>query len=45
MYGPTETTVYMTRRELTRAFVDRATASDIGGSASIIRGALHNSGN
>ncbi|MBN0984820.1 amino acid adenylation domain-containing protein, partial [Gordonia sp. BP-94] len=30
MYGPTETTVYMTRRELTRAFVDRATASDIG---------------
>ncbi|WP_431840717.1 amino acid adenylation domain-containing protein, partial [Gordonia hongkongensis] len=30
MYGPTETTVYMTRRDLTRAFVDRATASDIG---------------
>ncbi|WP_081908917.1 non-ribosomal peptide synthetase, partial [Gordonia terrae] len=30
MYGPTETTVYMTRRELTRAFVDGATASDIG---------------
>ncbi|WP_238421558.1 non-ribosomal peptide synthetase, partial [Gordonia sp. 'Campus'] len=30
MYGPTETTVYMTRRELTRAFVDAATASDIG---------------
>ncbi len=30
MYGPTETTVYMTRRELTRAFVDEATASDIG---------------
>ncbi|WP_168702230.1 non-ribosomal peptide synthetase, partial [Gordonia paraffinivorans] len=31
MYGPTETTVYMTRRELTRRFVDAATASDIGG--------------
>ncbi|WP_341261952.1 amino acid adenylation domain-containing protein [Gordonia rubripertincta] len=30
MYGPTETTVYMTRRELTRDFVDAATASDIG---------------
>ncbi|MCZ0912712.1 amino acid adenylation domain-containing protein, partial [Gordonia amicalis] len=30
MYGPTETTVYMTRRELTRGFVDAATASDIG---------------
>ncbi|MDS1116217.1 amino acid adenylation domain-containing protein, partial [Gordonia westfalica] len=30
MYGPTETTVYMTRRELTRGFVEAATASDIG---------------
>ncbi|GAC71063.1 putative non-ribosomal peptide synthetase, partial [Gordonia soli NBRC 108243] len=32
MYGPTETTVYMTRRELTREFVDDLppSASDIG---------------